>query len=317
MRNRWLFILSLALGIPALILLCSFVFGIFLPNWSPPWLGTGAAYKPDGELLSAPKTLWDLASLLIIPAVLSAGAIFYNQAVSNAESIKTEQQNQETILQDYIDRMSNLLTDKNLAKSQKGDPVRNVARTQTRTTIYRLSGGRKGLVVRFLKEGGLIDLEDTIILTAGLDLRTVNLKRANLNYCNFSHANFIQANLERVQLQNTQCYKTNFTEANFANADLRNANLSRANFTKTACPEVNFRDAELIKAIFLDADLQGAVFHNAKLNGADFRNADLCGARFDKTDVSGAKLTNAVYDADTLWPEGFDPQQVGAVFKKG
>jgi hypothetical protein len=312
MHNKWILILSLLFGIPAVVLLLLFGFGIFFPHLSPSWLGTGAYLKPDGEIVNAPKTLWDFASLLIIPAVLSFGAIFYNQAVKNTENTKANVQSQENILQDYIDRMSTLMIDKNLCESEEGAPVRSVARTQSRTTIYRLSGQGKGLVIRFLKEGGLINVDDAVILTAGLALQGVHLKSAILNDCNFSHANCVNAKMENVQLQNALCFKTNFTGAVLNKADLRNAVVSRANFNEASCLEANFTNAVLIKTELMNANLWKALFFNAKLNGADFKNANLCGARFDKTNVDGAKFKNATYDASTKWPPGFDPEKAGA-----
>lgn len=312
MFKKGILIFSLLFGSLALFLLIFFIVGIFFPDISPPWLGTGAYLKPNGDILNAPKTLWDFASLLIIPTVLSFGAIFYNQSVKNAENIKTEVQNQETILQDYIDRMSTLITDKGLVQSENGAPVRNVARTQTRTTIYRLSPFGKGLVIRFLKDGGLVDVDDPVILTEGLDLQGVNLRNAILNHCNLSHANFVDAKMENVQLQNAFCFKTNFTNAVLNKADLRNAVVSRANFNDSSCKEINFTNAVLIKTELVEANLWKSVFLGAKLNGANFRGANLCGARFDKTDVSGAKFEGASYDSFTKWPDDFDSQKAGA-----
>ncbi len=297
-------------------LLLTFVFGIFFPDHFPSWLGTTAVYQTDGSLLAAPKTLWDLAALLIIPTVLSLGVLFFNRAEQEIENNKVEENTQETTLQTYLDRMSVLMTEKGLVTSEKQDPVRIVARTQTRTTIYRLSGGRKGLVIRFLKEAGLIDVGDTIIKMAGLDLSRIQLKRAILNNSNFSHANFMQAILERAQFQNTQCFKTNFTGANLNHADFRGASLSRAIFIHCDAHGSNFSAADLIKTDFSSANLQNTSFLNAKLNGSDFRSADLRGARLDKTDLNGAKLINAIYDEFTQWPEGFDPQSAGAILKK-
>jgi hypothetical protein len=46
----------------------------------------------------------------------------------------------------------------------------------------------------------------------------------------------------------------------------------------------------------------------ANLLGAFLFNADLSGAN-----LIGANLSGAVYDADTTWPEGFDPVAAGAV----
>jgi uncharacterized protein YjbI with pentapeptide repeats len=45
----------------------------------------------------------------------------------------------------------------------------------------------------------------------------------------------------------------------------------------------------------------------ADLQGVDLSGADLGGANLSRADLRGAK-----YDADTTWPEGFDPVAAGA-----
>jgi hypothetical protein len=56
------------------------------------------------------------------------------------------------------------------------------------------------------------------------------------------------------------------------------------------------------------ADLAGAFLVNTDLSDTDLRGVDLTGA-----DLDGACLRDAIYDAQTRWPEGFEPQRFGAV----
>ena len=65
----------------------------------------------------------------------------------------------------------------------------------------------------------------------------------------------------------------------------------------------NLSGADLRRARLSDADLSAA-----SLWGADLRGADLCGA-----DLCGADLSEAKYDRETRWPEGFDPIAAGAI----
>ena len=53
----------------------------------------------------------------------------------------------------------------------------------------------------------------------------------------------------------------------------------------------------------------------AKLTDADFSNADLRGAFLKYVNLSGVKLSGAIYDAKTAWPQNFDPSKVGAILK--
>ena len=56
------------------------------------------------------------------------------------------------------------------------------------------------------------------------------------------------------------------------------------------------------------SDLSGLELSKAKLHEADLRKADLQGANLSEANLSGTK-----YDADTKWPEDFDPVAAGAV----
>ena len=61
------------------------------------------------------------------------------------------------------------------------------------------------------------------------------------------------------------------------------------------------------------ANLSGASLHWADLRGANLRWADLTGADLRWADLTGADLSDAKNNADTTWPEGFDPVAAGAV----
>src|SRR5438105_1867989 len=74
------------------------------------------------------KTLWDWLHLLIIPVVLALGGFWLNQIQKGREQRITQQQaelerelthdnQQETLLQAYIDKMSELLLEKKLRES--------------------------------------------------------------------------------------------------------------------------------------------------------------------------------------------------------
>ena len=85
-------------------------------------------------------------------------------------------------------------------------------------------------------------------------------------------------------------------DAGLEEADLRGANLRGANLQVAY-----LRGANLLGANLLDAYLRFA-----SLEGADLRGANLRGANLE-----WAGLRGAVYNDDTLFPEGFNPQQRG------
>src|SRR5579863_7036961 len=109
---------------------------------SPSTITRTETYQPG-------KTLWDwlnLLGVLAIPAVVGLGAAWYtaqqgkvSDRRNSLEQKKNQQivenQFQQALLQSYLDRMSELLLEKNLRGSQSDDEVRNVARARTLATL--------------------------------------------------------------------------------------------------------------------------------------------------------------------------------------
>jgi uncharacterized protein YjbI with pentapeptide repeats len=63
--------------------------------------------------------------------------------------------------------------------------------------------------------------------------------------------------------------------------------------------------------------LQGVDLTEAVLDGADLSDAELEGADLSGASLDGAMLSGARYSMSTRWPEGFDPQDEGAVLAHG
>jgi hypothetical protein len=135
-------------GIAALVFLIVVICG-YLLGWK--WTGLPK------------RTLWDWLDLLIIPLVLALGGYLFTLSENQATRVAAEQRGQDEALQAYLDQIGQLLLDKNLRGSEAGSEVRSLARARTLTLLPRLDGGRKGRVVQFLYESGLID-KDRLIL---------------------------------------------------------------------------------------------------------------------------------------------------------
>jgi hypothetical protein len=112
-------------------------------------------------------TLWNWMNLLIIPVVLAIGGYLFTRSENRATRVAAEQRAQDEALQAYLDQMGQLLLDKDspLRQSGEGDEVRTLARARTLTVLPRLDGNRKGTVVRFLYESGLIAKDGGMLIS--------------------------------------------------------------------------------------------------------------------------------------------------------
>ena len=198
------------------------------------------------------KTLWDWLQLLIIPAVLAVGGYLFNFAASRTEREIASDKQSEDALQAYIDKISELLLEKHLRQSHPEDEVRNIARVRTLTVLPRLDHGRKGSVLRFLFDSGLITSGKTIIDLGGATLssdesgrRALESGRADLSGAKLNYSFLRGANLGRVDL----------TGANLEEDDLRGADLSFATLSGANLEGANLRQADLGRAD-LDEALQ-------------------------------------------------------------
>jgi uncharacterized protein YjbI with pentapeptide repeats len=252
----WLTLACVGLALTVLIALA------YRLRWR--WTGFAEVRTPrtGDEDVQPAKTLWDWLQLLVIPLALAGLAFLLNQSQSDREQRREDERAarertaatdsaREEALRGYLTQMSGLMLDRNLLRSRKGDDVRAVARTITLTTVRRVDGERKGVVVRFLAESRLLRSEDPKVAIYDANLRGANLVAAELIEANFNGANLPRANLARAFLND---------------AYLNGTNLRRA----------NLRDASLFRADLFAAELQGA-----DLRGADLLGADLIGAEYD------------------------------------
>ena len=170
----------------------------------------------------------------------------------------------------------------------------------------------------------------------GADLTSASLDRANLDGANLSGACLtgVKLNDEAISLR----------EVRFCMADLRGvefvskypmglawrAVLNRVDFTEANLENVDFSRCALMGLRLRRANLRGASFERARLGlyhvaEADFREANFCGAQWGgyvnegsnyfPVEIEDAYLTDAIADAATGWPGGFDPKAAGVVFK--
>ena len=133
------------------------------------WLGVGERRwkkAPDEEVQPA-KTVWDFLQLLIVPAMLAAIAIAFNASQASRDRSREDRRTREdralaraaredATLSSYFSQMGDLMLKEHLLDRRRDSPASSVARTITLAPVRRLDGKRKGEVVRFLTEAGLL-----------------------------------------------------------------------------------------------------------------------------------------------------------------
>ena len=221
------------------------IIGSYFLHWS--WTG----FKANG-------TLWDWLQLLSAPVFVSVLPLIFTGHLRSQESSATsdqqdqshvqsaDDQKQEGALREYQNQMVDLLLNKNLSRSQPGSEVREVAKALTLAVLRHLGTNRKGDLLQFLYDAGLIyrgkaivdihnaDLGGTDLSGArlnGIDLSGVDLSGATLNRANLSGGDLSSARLAGTDLTGANLSGVNLTGADLSNAILNGTNLREATYT--------------------------------------------------------------------------------------
>ena len=163
---------------------------------------------------------------------------------------------------------------------------------------------------------------------SGKSLHSVNLSRANLrgaelseadlSGANLSEANLCYANLHTANLTSANLGKAKFINANLSEVNLRGSNLSEANLSGVNLSSVylfsktNFSRANLSKANLTGLNLRESQLMKADLSNANLTNTNLLKANLKGAKIEGAEFKQSLYNADTIFPTGFDPVKAGA-----
>ena len=270
------------------------------------------------------KTLWDwlnLGGVLAVPitlAILAAWLQLKEQRRAEQQADlereiadKNRQQDleiaqgtrEEEALQHYLDRVSNLVIEKNLlAIAAKDAPTTEetelldasvaVIRILTLSTLRRLSDGvRKASVVRILIDTDILGLR---VILEGADLRSAFLVNAYLAGVILKSADLRGAHLEGANLKCANLEGANLEGANLSNATLRGATLRH-----TILSVANFTNADLSYANLTDTDLSYTNLYGTNLSYTNL-SINTINKRLTKKQLKNAYLCK------TTLPEGID-----------
>jgi len=190
------------------------------------------------------KKGWDIVTGLSLPLIVFGGGILFNYLNGQQQQKIAEEKQKDELLKTYINDMKKLLLDKDhlLKDSKKNSESKSIARTITLTTLAQLNSEqdqqkakegkynqRKGLIIQFLFESGLIKIDpkaDSIISLNTADFTFANLQFANLNSASLQFANLYNANLSTGNLNSANLNIAELQSANLYTAKLQNAELS-------------------------------------------------------------------------------------------
>ena len=148
---------------------------------------------------------------------------------------------QDTVLQEYLSQMANLLMEGKLLDlddNSKESPPRLLARSRTLWALWQIDGHRKAPVFRFLHEAHLIQHtfspegdNSGIVWLSGADLREAQLQYNNLENAGLDGADLKQAVLTQGRLKDANLSGADLKWAKLGDADLSNADLSNADLS--------------------------------------------------------------------------------------
>jgi len=292
-KNKWR-VLS---GIAIIVVLIALI----IKGYSLDWTGFNGHNKSG-------KSLWDWMQLLFIPVVLAVAGFWFNHRERKAAELRAENERKaeelrakaeqkialdnqrEAALQAYLDRMAELLLEKNLRKSEMSDEVRSVGRARTLSVLPQLNGLRKRILIQFLHEADLL----SIISLRNADLSNAILSFGDLKGTDLFNVNLTGADLKRARLSGIDLQNSYLNKAKLCEADLSGSNLSHA---------------ELIKANLSGANLRGTNLSGANLKRAVLRGVDLSETYLYEVDLRGADVTDEQLEKakslkDAIMPDG-------------
>ncbi len=222
------------------------------------------------------KTLWDWLQLLLVPVVLLVGILWFTvqQNQANLQLMQQQRdtaakvahgQQQDALVSNYIDSISDMMLHDNLLTAQSISPVRQVAQVRTLTVLRQLDPDHKATLMDFLYDTNLINN----------DFHIISLRSADIT----------NAHLHNMDLRDTY-----LSGVNLHGSDLSGANLSFATLVFVDLSGTNLRGA----------DLHGSDMHNVDLIGADLGGANLK----DVVGTTPVQLAKAKSLAGTIMPDG-------------
>ena len=146
---------------------------------------------------------------------------------------------------------------------------------------------------------------------------TITLELDSLEGADLSYHDFHRALLSNMKMRAAILKGATLRNACLNNADLRECNLNEAGLMNAHLRRSRLENTQMRGSWLTGAVLDGANLSNADLSGADvaaasFRNCQLQSAILLVERIESANFDQAIFNDQTVWPEGFDPESAGA-----
>jgi uncharacterized protein YjbI with pentapeptide repeats len=252
------------------------------------------------------KKGWDFLQLLIVPAVLSVGALYLQDAAKQRDTKAADEKAKQDTLIKYFDQMADLLLKEKLLQNLRNpdSEIFIIGRSKTVSVLQSLDPNRQYLVIQFLKSANLngvgesssIQVFEMLYLKGFLKkglLYKAKMSNTQLHRAALNEAYLVEADLIGSDLREAHLVKSNLSNANLSFADLRKANLRKANFSNADLSNADLREADLVSADLRGVDLREADLRESQLVFADLRGANIRLADLREADLGFADLRGA------------------------
>lgn len=156
----------------------------------------------------------------------------------------SENQREDRLLNDYIQRTSALVAQNPQLYTQRNTAVRATIATLTQEVLRALNPTHKAALLRYLAKERFIDDDYQVVSLRGTDFRGCNLVGIDLNDTDLSGADFSNADMHKSKLRSSTLIGVSFKNTSLVDTDLKVADMHR-----TDIANANLKGADLLGSV--------------------------------------------------------------------
>lgn len=206
-----------------------------------------------GEPAGPAEAFAGLSGFVIVVLLMLAVAWFIS-----ANFAKPQPGEETSAFQSYLNSARSLLP------SLASPETRRTLQEQTLLVLPKLDASRKGALLGFLCESGLLS-GFTRVALHGADFRRADLRAMSFPEADLRGINLEEANLQGASLFQAKLHQANLRGADFAGASLQGAVLRQADLTGAVLFKTNLDGADLTRAVVTRPQLAQARLRNTIL----------------------------------------------------